>query len=327
MVMSFPIIALVAASLFLSAASAVAQIPEQEGSREVTELEEVEVTGSPLRQQARTFVASVAAPVRGRQPATWRREICVGAAGMRAEPAQSLADRVSYWGQRVGLQPGLPGCTPNIVVVATNDGKATARQLVASRPRQFNTGSDGTDQGRAALRRFQDSDRLVRWWHVSLPVNASTGAPAVRLPGQPPFVAPSVIRGPADVGGYGNSVRPSMIADGTRDDLMQVIIVLEDTALDRASFSAVSDYVAMVALAQIDPDASPSSPSILDLFDETSVRESTLSRWDRAYLSALYGYEANGRSRASTFSSISAGMEIELRGAEALPDERPDETE
>jgi hypothetical protein len=37
--------------------------------------------------------------------------------------------------------------------------------------------------GFAALQEFAQSDRAVRWWHVSLPVDAHTGRPAIELSG------------------------------------------------------------------------------------------------------------------------------------------------
>ena len=54
-------------------------------------------------------------------------------------------------------------------------------------------------------------------------------------------------------------------------------------------FGALADYVAMVALAQVDADASTAGlTTILNLFsDETSPR--ALTEWDIAYLRGLYG--------------------------------------
>lgn len=315
---------MLAVALMAGASPVFAQVPQEippSQDPEATQLEEVVVPATPLQQMARNFVSSVASPARGRTPASWRERICVGVGGMRPAAAQALADRVSDWGQSLGLSSGDPGCTPNIFIVATDDGDATARELVASRPREFHTGAGGTDAGRGSLEAFQTSGKLVRWWHVSLPVNADTGAPVVRLPGQSPFGG-GVITTPADLGAFGNSTGPSRIADGTRDDLMQVIIVLDAAALDQASFSQIADYIAMVAFAQIEPDASPSAPSILHLFDAGRPQEDTLSRWDQAYLQALYA-NRDGSSGGS-LSRLADGMETELLSEPpAISDEAP----
>ena len=272
-----------------------------------TELEEVVVVGSDLEQTARAYVTAVGAPPEGREPAAWRRRICVGVGGMSPEPARALADRVLDWGYSLGLEIAPPGCQPDIFVVATEDGNATARELVAVRPRAFRTRISGADRGRAALRAFQESGRPIRWWHVSLPVNEDTGRSAVRLPGQPPFVPPPEgIKRPSDLGGFGIISLPSRLSDQIRDDLQQVIVVLDDDALDQAGFVQVADYIAMVALAQVDPEAAPDVPSILNLFDPDKPGEETLSAWDRAYLRALYTAYL-GRSAENANAAILAG--------------------
>ncbi|CAN7345527.1 hypothetical protein [Brevundimonas sp. LjRoot202] len=260
--------------------------PPQES--EPTQLDDVVVVTADVEQTARAYVAAVGAPPEGREPAAWRRRICVGVGGMSPEPARALADRVLDWGYSLGLEIGPPGCTPDIFIVATDDGNATARELVTARPRAFRTGAGGMDRGGAALRAFQESGRPIRWWHVSLPVNEDNGRPAIRLPGQQPFVAPPEITRPSQLGSFAVTGLASRLSDQIRDDLQQVIVVLDSSALEQASFMEVADYVAMIALAQVDPQASPEVPSILNLFDPDRPREETLSAWDRGYLRALY---------------------------------------
>lgn len=279
---------------------------------DVNQLEDVVVVAPEVEQAATAFVASVSAPSSGREAATWRRRICVGVTGMALEPGRALADRVSDWGHSLNLEIGPPGCRPNIIVIATDDGDATARELVASRPGEFHTGSSGTDRGRAALRRFQDSDRPVRWWHVSLPVDEDTSGPLVRLPGQAPYVAPPVITRPTDLGSYGVRVLPSRLYDHVRDDLQQVVIILEASALDHADFGQVADFVSMVALAQVDPEVSPEVASILRLFETGAIQEPTLSGWDQAYLRALYGSRLRGLNQVLTIPTMAAEVAKEF---------------
>jgi hypothetical protein len=64
-----------------------------------------------------------------------------------------------------------------------------------------------------------------------------------------------------------------------------------------SDFGALADYLAMVALAQVDADANTAGLStILNLFsDETSPRE--LTDWDIAYLRGLYSAEATVSAR------------------------------
>lgn len=278
------------AVLALSAAGASAQSNEQNqpdpGS---TPLDDLVVTTAPIRQQAEAFVTAIAAPPRGRKLAVWGRDICVGAIGMAPEPATVMVDRVLDWASTVGIRTRQPGCDPNVLIVSSDDANRTARDLVRARPRDFDSGASSSDRGGAALRRFQNSDRLVRWWHVSIPVDADTGHSLVRQRGQLPYVAPVVITKPSDLGDFGQIVSGSRLYDDSLDHMQSVVIIVDADALERADFNQLTDYVAMVALSQIDPDATPAAPSILNLFNPAMPQEAAMTVWDRAFLEALYG--------------------------------------
>lgn len=277
-------------ALAASALQAFAQSGDQQGDPlQAAPLEDVVVLGKPVVQQAEEFVASISAPPVGRKLATWRGRICVGAAGMAAEPANFMVNRVLDWGHSLGVRTGAAGCDPNILIVATDDGDRTARELVEARPRDFDSGTYQSDQGARALHAFQSSGDLVRWWAVSLPIDQNTGNPIVRMPGEPPYSTPiNGTRRPSDLGAYGQIQMASRLYDDSVDVLQSVVIIIDEDALSRVNFQQLSDYVAMVALAQIDPQTQPNLPSILNLFSRTMAQEEGLSRWDRAYLEALY---------------------------------------
>jgi hypothetical protein len=277
-----------------------------------TEVEEVVVVGERLQTTAQTFVRALAAPPPGRKAARWDEPLCVGVIGMRPDLAQLMVDRITAVALELGVPASRPGCRPDVFIVAAADGDAMARDLVQTRPDDFRLGLSGTDLGAAALEVFQSSGRPIRWWHVSLAVNADTGQPIQRLPGQQPFVAPRERTRPADFGAYATIVSPSLIRDETRDVLARVVI-----ALDRASFGQISDYVAMVALAQIDPEAAPEVPSILNLFRDAPAAEPGLSAWDRAYLSALYRTDQMASNPDTNLSTIGRVIARDLAGTEA----------
>lgn len=283
-----------------------------------TQVEEVVVVGERLQTTAQTFVRALAAPPPGRKAAVWDEPLCVGVIGMRPDLAQLMVDRITAVALDLGLPSSRPGCRPDVFIVAAADGDAMARDLVQNRPDDFRLGMSGTDLGAAALEVFQSSGRPIRWWHVSVDVNADTGRPLQRLPGQPPFASrQSEIRSPADVGPYGNIVSPSLIRDESRDILGRVVIVLESSALDRASFGQISDYIALVALAQIDPEAAPEVPSILNLFRDAPAAEPGLSAWDRAYLSALYRTDQIASNPDTNLSTIGRVVARDLARTEA----------
>lgn len=272
-----------------------------------TRVDDILVQGLSNSQIAQQFATSLGQPAPGRKLAAWRNPICVGAIGMRGDPARAMIDRVSDWGHSFGLRIGGPGCKPNVLIIAAENGDEAARSLAATHRRVFHTGTSGTTAGTAALRSFQTSGRPIRWWYNSMPINANTGKPAVRVRGQDPFSA-GEIRTPADVGPYGVIVQPSLLRDETRDDLRQVLIIVENTALDQADFMQVADYVAMVALAQISPDVSPPTASILQLFDVDKAQTSTLTHWDRAYLQAVYASPQDKASRGANEATLASTL-------------------
>jgi hypothetical protein len=131
-------------------------------------------------------VREVGSPARGRGLARWRNGVCIGVVNMQPDSAQYIVDRVSTVARDLGLRAGAPGCEPSVIIIATVDANTFTADFVAMRPRLFIVGGAGMDQGHSALRRFQTTERPVRWWNVSIPVEEDTGAIAVRLPGEVP---------------------------------------------------------------------------------------------------------------------------------------------
>lgn len=277
--------------------SAVAQAQSdpsaQHAPSEAVDVDDVIVNGQSIRRNAESFVSAVAAPPIGRKAATWKDRVCVGAIGFAPEPATAIVDRILDWSHSFGLRVGASGCTPNVFVVATDNGAQTAKDLVRMRPDTFDIGASSSDRGGVALRAFQDSASPVRWWHTSLPTNADTGRPIVRLRNQPPFAPMNLeITRPSDLGDYGRTMMSSRLYDNSEDKIISVVIIVDVSAIHDVNITQLSDYLAMVALAQVAPSTSPAVPSILNLFSAQGEPQATLSPWDRAYLETLYSHSA-----------------------------------
>lgn len=294
---------LLAASAIVCLPSGVSAQEAPSTEPETTEVAPVTIEGRRLVDQVRDFVGEVAEAPRGRQLARWDGRVCVGTVNMEARYGQFMIDRVVETALSVGLDSGEPGCRPDVLIIATEDGDRLAGDLVNDSPFGFRPARGGTDFGSAALRRFQSSGAAVRWWHVSMPVSVDTGEVAVRLDGEEP---PSLrVRG------------ASRLSANVRDDLKRVVIILDVSQIGVIPFGALSDYVAMVALAQVDPEADTSPyPTVLNLFADRAEGvegPSALTDWDRDYLRGLYAAQ-EGRARASQQERAIAG-EI-LNGAE-----------
>ncbi len=237
--------------------------------------------GLSLGDVALDFVAEVGDPAGGgRGYARWTRRICVGVVNVPEEAGQYLADRISRVALELGLEPGEPGCRPNIAVFFTDDGPSLARRLVETEPRWFRPfgGEGGTTQGLAALDAFAASAAPVRWWQITAAVDRE-GDPAVDAPSA--YDRPPVARG-----------ANSRIEGSIREALWTSLVIVDSSRLGETSGPQLADYLAMVALAQIDPEGRPGGhESILNLFAAGSPPPG-MTAWDRSYLRALYAMDA-----------------------------------
>lgn len=238
-----------------------------------TRLEDVVVSRpDALEALAREFVDSAAAAPAYRGLARWNAELCLGVVGLRAEAAHAIIDRVSDVARPLGVRLGQPGCAPNAVIVAASDGQQLAEALVAERRRAFRIGFTRSNRGTRALEEFGTSDAAVRWWHISFPYCASSGALAIRIFQGPPACASSFKR-----------------STGIVDYLSRVLVIVDVPRLEGADLDQLSDYLAMVVLAQVDAEADLSRfDTVLNSFTPAGG-EGGLTDWDRGYLEALYG--------------------------------------
>lgn len=239
-------------------------------------------------EQAQSYVAQVAIPApTADQLPRWDNAICTSIAGMPARQAQFLADRLAQRAAAVGLQPGGPGCQANVAIFVTRDSDSFSRELFERDRERFAyfAANNVSTLGRGAMDDFLSTSRAVRWWYVA----QTFGADGISLAGD------------ASSGGMSNA--PSTRATGTRltgatrEDLSQVIIVIDAQRVQGVQLATLADYVSFIALAQINPNATTSDyPTIMNLFNGTQMNASApnaLTLWDTAFLDALYKADRN----------------------------------
>ncbi|WP_420471044.1 hypothetical protein [Brevundimonas sp. FT23042] len=309
------------AALALGAALSVAALPQEAAAparppvvstEDPIRLEDVVSNSRTLEEATQTFVQEVAAPVRRRGYARWHDGVCVGVSNLSPEAARFMVDRISDRARQLGLTAGEPGCDPSILVVATVDATPFTAEFVSRRPRLFRVGGSGMDHGAAAFRRFIETDRPVRWWSVSQPTDADTGQAAVRIPGE--------VRGSGVGDGSALQYAPNTAVRGVsrlnaqyRQDLKRTFVIIDVDRVNGASIAQLSDYVAMVSLAQIDPDADTSRfDTILNLFDDPGAIDG-LTDWDNAYLDGLYESESYRINQASQINAIAQAIQWKYR--------------
>jgi len=277
---------------------------QQQAAQDATALSDVVVEGRRLRSVVEDFVGEVAAPATGgRGPARWNGPVCIGVVNLRPEVAQYIVDRASDVARELGLTAGEPGCTANVLIIAAADGRAVADGIVGERRRAFVPGGSGMTRSFRMLENFRTSEAPIRWWHVSGPVDSESGQLATRLPGQDaPQIAVS---------------RASRIRTDIRDDMFKAIIVVDINKTASLSWTQLADYLTLIALAQVDPEADVAAfDTVLNVFDDPAVPG--LTDWDMDYLVALYSLEQN---RAGSGARTAEFVNLMLRASREEPGE------
>lgn len=269
-------------------------------SPEAAEVESIEVTGRRLEDAARDFARSVDdRPPLGTLPGRWSKPLCISVAHFRAPWGQYVSDGVGRRAAEVGLDVGGPGCRTNVLIVGAEDGARMADSLIRADRRRFRDRVDHSSKDLFDLARFRTSDAPVRWWHITYPRSIDEGVlMGGRSLNTPDASAPVM------------AVRaPSLIRPTLRYDIETVTVVIDLSKTAKTSMAALTDYVAMVVLAQIDPDRAPrAQPSVLNVFDEPDLYPEGMTDWDVDYLHAVYAADLNRNSVAGHRAEVTRAL-------------------
>jgi hypothetical protein len=280
--------------------------------------DDIVVTASRLNEMIREFVGEVSVEQQAEgQIARWDRRVCPQIAGLRQRQAQFVADRLSQRAHQIGLRPGDAQCRPNVLIFVTPEADRFTRELTTQFPTVFNPAVPNMhQQSDESLARFVSSDAPVRWWHVSQTV--SMEGQIVRNT-EPRMDRSGGLRGLSIV----RTGITSRIQRPTHQEFNRVVIVVDATAASGYRFDALADYVAMVTLAQLNPDAETSeTDTILNLFKRNQDdRAETMTTWDVAYLEGLYEARANAWTARQQEADISRRMRTTELDAEYLEED------
>jgi len=248
------------------------------------------VTGRTPESTQRFIQQVSVAPATAEQLARWDHSICTGIAGLPQRQAEFIANRIAQRANALGLTPGAPGCVPNVSVIVTAESDAAAQRMYAENRAlfAFQQSANITTLDQASLNDFLQTPRPVRWWHVAERLSADGMA----------------LSGDASQGGIMNapSARSagSRLQSDTRQDLNRAIIIVDARRVGSVQLAALADYISMVALAQINPNAQVRGyPTIMSLFAARSASEpapTAMTEWDLGFLDGLYHATRNAHS-------------------------------
>lgn len=234
----------------------------------------ITVTADSSWETAQKFVTQIesVSQLNDEPLARYTDPVCVGSAGLPAEAAQVIVDRVSEVAASVGLRIGAPGCAPNLMVVFDTDTPAAVQRLSESRSRAV------AGQSRDDIRRIVDEAGQARAW-TEVAVRSRDGD----RPGQETQDTPNL---PPTLK-VSTSTRFSL---PIRSDILSATVLIERDAVADRSLTQIADYAAMRALTGARSRAELGASSILSLFTPQgdSRAPEGLTSLDRGYLKGLY---------------------------------------
>ncbi|MGH6952505.1 MAG: hypothetical protein ACREH4_16695, partial [Vitreimonas sp.] len=276
----------------------------------VVEEPPIVVTGQRLTQLTQEYATALAgAAPETEQIPRWNTDLCLSVAGVEPAVAQTLIDHIARRAHDVGLRAEHAGCQPNIVIVFADDSDTIARRIVETRRDLLGYlfSEETVTAGREALDEFANTPRAVRWWHVARRTMAdgqplSDSGPGLPGPATSNNAAPGALPnatglpGGAHVGSFRgvDSVRSqaTRVRSNTRQDLNFVLIIVDTRRVADVPQQAMTDYLAMTALAPISQHADMSGlDSVLNVFAlrrDNAPAATAMTIWDTAYLQSLY---------------------------------------
>ena len=245
------------------------------------------------------------------QYARWADPVCLRVAGLEDIPAARVTARFTGIATEAGVRIAKPGCKPNLQLVFTEDAANTTRIITRKRPRQI------ARLNADARQTLLTAPLPIRWWHglevrdrdgQRAAANGSAALMSASGSGGMPL-ANSLPVGPDAV--MTDNRSGSLINTNIAVWATSAVVIVDVTLAAGKQLDAVADYAALAALAPMKlPPPVPGVPSILGLFAADGTAEA-LSRWDRAWLAALYRIPMNrngNRQRGDMTARMAATM-------------------
>lgn len=304
-------------SLFLGATPASAQAAPATGDQPAAPPAESVIVDGARSGAVNRFVLAAAMPthIAGKM-ARWEVPICPFALGMPGEAVTRVVERVKSVATQSGVQVSSnPDCKPNIVIAFTSTPQALLDNI-----RKEHTAWLGYHASAEELNRKSTVTRPIQAWYstatIDLQGRHQNDAPQSGNGRGLEISAPCILIGGggktpgngSQGNGYRNpnfmctmwlpdamktNVEASRLADGLRASFDHVTIIANPLAM-QASLSAMEDYIAFLALAQVNSlDKCQALPSIANLLARDCAEAAkAITDNDLGYLKAVYAADA-----------------------------------
>jgi hypothetical protein len=257
-------------------------------------VEDVTVTGTKSRQVIERFVKSLAMPTRlTGKIARWEDGICPVTDGLPPTFSKFLLRHIKDVAASVGAPvDSHRSCEPNIQIVFTKNPQALLDDIHKKAPDLLGYFDNDDQRARAAK-----IARPIQAWYTTQTVDlrghahpdtAHSGGLMIYFnPKLPPIFVPH---------GVAANVTGSRLEDGVRSTFYHVLIVANPDDLKDYEMGALGDYIAMLALSQLDSlDSCQQLPSIVNMLAKSCASKTeVLTENDTAYLRGLYSSSPDG---------------------------------
>ena len=229
-----------------------------------------------VRREAQQFVRATG--VADEPVARWVDPVCPEVFGVPDDIAARVQRRIRVIAEQAGAKLAKVKCQSNLLVAFVRRGEDVVGKIAARSPNQF---KDVDPRHRAYL---QDGKSPIRWWHA---VQSRT-KDGMRDGGNE---APSFVRleGPGGVpigGDMHLQYRSTLVGTQMVRALRVATVIIDVDDAEGQSLASVSDFAAMVGLAEIRPSDPPPAGSVLGLFASDGAKE--LTPLDARFLATIY---------------------------------------
>lgn len=226
-----------------------------------------------VKRQIDDFVSGTLVTYMNDSLMRWDTRICPIIAGLPGDQGEYIAARLSQVARDVHAPLAVPGkhCRPNFMVVVSDTPDAVAEHWAKHDYTMYNTCN-----GLGYVKDFLNSRRPIRVYYNGK-FRPSDGESS------PDVSQYNVIGLDLDFH-FGPCVSGAGVATGTRlrygsvQGMESVIILIDGRRAANLNIGQLADYIALVGLAQIRPDANTgTAPTILSVFDSADPRPQGLS--------------------------------------------------
>lgn len=269
--------------------AAFAQTPSLTPEAPVGSEESIVVTGDRLtpaeaRQRAVAFVNATGVAAGDTPVARWVDPVCPKAVGLAERHAAIVERRMRRIATEAGIRVGPENCQGNIEIRFTDNSNDVLRQFQERAPRRL-AQVTGVNRDRLLA-----DPQPIRWWYSTDlrsrhgMSSQSSGPNWINICGSSTGAGSGIPTGVPSVYHYNSS----MVSTQAVRALVDAVVLIDVSRIDRMHLDSIAAYAAMVAFAEIRESDFAAAGSILGLFEDSPTAPRALTEWDMAFLRVLY---------------------------------------